>query len=203
MFSLLQKSYRILAPFYNGVVDIPTRAARQRSLSQLGDVHGMKILLCGVGTGLDIPYLPTGASYTGIDFIPQMLKRAKRRVTTQDITLHLGDVMQLPYPDQCFDVVIMHLILTVVPFPQRALDEANRVLTSHGELLIFDKFLKPGQFAPVRRLVSPLTAQFATQTNVVFEELSQPGLTVVSDTPALALGWFRLMLLRKENAFDK
>ncbi len=197
MFTLLQKSYRILAPFYDGVVDFPTRAARQRSLSQLGDVHGMKILLCGVGTGLDIPYLPPGAFYTGIDFLPQMLRRAKRRITTQDITLHLGDVMQLPYPDQYFDVVIMHLILTVAPFPQRALDEANRVLISHGKLLIFDKFLKPAQFAPVRRLVSPLTAQFATNTNVVFEELNHSGLRVVSDTPALALGWFRLILLRK------
>jgi ubiquinone/menaquinone biosynthesis C-methylase UbiE len=195
----LQKSYSLLAPIYDSFVDIPTRAVRQRSLEQLGDVHGKNILLCGIGTGLDIPYLPAGAHYTGIDFAYQMLKRVQKRITTQDISLHLGDVMQLPYPDQHFDIVIMHLILTVTPFPQRALSEANRVRVHNGKLLILDKFLKKGQIAPVRRLFSPLIGKLATRTDVVFEELNHPGLMVQSDTPALAWGWFRHILLQKEN----
>jgi phosphatidylethanolamine/phosphatidyl-N-methylethanolamine N-methyltransferase len=197
----LRHSYSLFAPLYDGMVAVPTRAARQRSLAQLGEeVQGLKILLCGIGTGLDIPYLPTGAHYTGIDLTYRMLKRAKRRITTQDISLHQGDVMQLPYPDQCFDVVIMHLILVVVPFPQQALDEATRVLMPSGKLLIFDKFLKHGQRAPVRRMLSPLIGKIATRTDVVFEELSYPALTVLSDTPALASGWFRQILLRKDSA---
>ncbi|OQY55962.1 MAG: phosphatidylethanolamine N-methyltransferase [Candidatus Parabeggiatoa sp. nov. 2] len=197
----LRHSYSLLAPLYDGMVAAPTRAARQRSLAQLGEeVQGLNILLCGIGTGLDIPYLPTGARYTGIDLTYRMLKRAKRRITTQDVSLHQGDVMQLPYPDQCFDVVIMHLILVVVPFPQQALDEATRVLVPSGKLFIFDKFLKPGQRAPVRRMLSPLIGKIATRTDVVFEELSHPALTVLTDTPALAGGWFRQILLRKDSA---
>ncbi|HEC85296.1 MAG TPA: class I SAM-dependent methyltransferase [Thioploca sp.] len=197
----LRHSYSLLAPLYDGMVAAPTRAARQRSLAQLGEeVQGLNILLCGIGTGLDIPYLPTGARYTGIDLTYRMLKRAKRRITTQDISLHQGDVMQLPYPDQCFDVVIMHFILVVVPFPQQALDEATRVLVPSGKLFIFDKFLKPGQRAPVRRMLSPLIGKIATRTDVVFEELSHPALTVLTDTPALAGGWFRQILLRKDSA---
>ncbi len=197
----LRHSYSLFAPLYDGMVAAPTRAARQRSLAQLGEeVQGLNILLCGIGTGLDIPYLPTGARYTGIDLTYRMLKRAKRRITTQDISLHQGDVMQLPYPDQCFDVVIMHFILVVVPFPQQALDEATRVLVPNGKLLIFDKFLKPGQRAPVRRILSPLISKIATRTDVVFEELSHPALTVLTDTPALAGGWFRQILLRKDSA---
>jgi len=192
--------YTILAPFYDGIVAAPTRAARRRSLAQLGDeVQGLNILLCGIGTGLDIPYLPAGARYIGIDFTYQMLKRAQRRVKNrQDIHLHQGNVMQLPYRSQCFDIVIMHLILAVVPSPQQALDEATRVLVPNGKLLIFDKFLKPGQRAPVRRLLSPLIGKIATRTDVVFEQLACPMLTVLSDTPALAGGWFRHILLRKQ-----
>lgn len=193
--------YSMLAPFYDGIVAAPTRAARRRSLARLGEeVQGLNILLCGIGTGLDIPYLPTGAHYIGIDLTYQMLKRAQRRAKNrQDIHLHQGDVMQLPYCSQSFDIVIMHLILAVVPSPQQALDEATRVLVPNGKLLIFDKFLKPGQRAPVRRLVSPLIGKIATRTDVVFEQLTCPMLTVLSDTPALAGGWFRHILLRKQS----
>ena len=193
----LQKSYSLLAPIYDGAVALPTRAARQQSLALLGEVHGMNILICGIGTGLDIQYLPSGAHYTCIDLTYAMLKRARRRITTQNIILHQGDAMQLPYPDQCFSVVIMHLILTVTPFSQQTLDEATRVLAPNGKILILDKFLKPGQRAPVRRLLSPLIAKIATRTDVVFEDLSHPDFTVLSDTPALAFGWFRHILLQK------
>lgn len=196
---LLQHSYTLFAPLYDTFVEAPFRAARQRSLAQLGNVQDLKILLCGIGTGLDIPYLPTGAHYTGIDLTRAMLKRAQQRITTQSIVLHQGDVMQLPYPDDCFEVVIMHLILAIIPNPQRALDEATRVLEPGGRLLILDKFLKPQQFAPIRRLLSPLFGKIATRTDVVFEELNYPTLTVISNTPALAGGWLRHIFLRKQD----
>jgi phosphatidylethanolamine/phosphatidyl-N-methylethanolamine N-methyltransferase len=196
---LLQHSYTLFAPVYDFFVATPFCAARQRSLAQLGNVQGLKILLCGIGTGLDIPYLPDGARYIGIDLTYAMLKRAQPRIATQDLSLHQGDVMQLPYPDKCFEVVIMHLILAIVPFPQRALDEATRVLVSGGRLLILDKFLKPHQFAPMRRLLSPLLGKIASRTDVVFEELNYPTLTLISDTPALAGGWLRHLLLRKQD----
>lgn len=199
MFHSLQRSYTFFTPLYDTFVEAPFRAARQRSLAQLGNVQDLKILLCGIGTGLDIPYLPNGAHYTGIDLTHAMLKRAQPRITTQDLCLHQGDVMQLPYPDECFEVVIMHLILAIVPTPQRALDEATRVLLPGGRLLILDKFLKPHQFAPIRRLLSPLLGKIATRTDVVFEELNYPTLTVISNTPALASGWLRHILLQKQD----
>lgn len=191
----LQHSYSILAPIYDFVVTAPTNTARQRSLSQLGtDLQGLNILLSGIGSGLDIPYLPLEANYIGIDLTYNMLKRAQRRITTQNISLHQGDVMQLPYSDEYFDVVIMHLILAVVPDSQRALDEAKRVLKAGGKILIYDKFLKPGQRAPIRRLLSPIISKFATNTNLVFEDLNQSNLLLISDT---AGGWFREIVLQK------
>lgn len=191
----LQRSYSILAPIYDFIVSTPTNAARQRSLSQLGtDLQDLNILLSGIGSGLDIPYLPPKANYIGIDLTYNMLKRAQRRITTQNIDLQQGDVMQLPYSDEYFDVVIMHLILAVVPDSQMALDEAKRVLKVGGKILIYDKFLKPGQRAPIRRLLSPIMGKFSTNTNVVFENLNQSNLSLRNDT---AGGWFREIVLQK------
>ncbi|ALG66790.1 class I SAM-dependent methyltransferase [Beggiatoa leptomitoformis] len=195
----LKYSYTLLAPIYDAIVDSPTRATRHQSLTQLNDVTAQTILLCGVGSGLDFPHLPLGANYVGIDLTPAMLKRAHQRLTPRLSTkLHQGDVMQLPYPNACYDQIIMHLILSVVPEPQRALNEAMRVVKAGGKIIILDKFLRAGQHAPIRRLINPLISKIATRTDVVFESLQRPvEVTLLSDKPALLNGWFRYIVLEK------
>lgn len=197
--TVLQRSYTLLSPFYNKMVAAPTRLARQRSLAQLEQPkQAERVLLCGIGSGLDIPYFPTGYNYVGIDITWAMLRQAQSTINNQDnIILHQGDVMQLPYPDHGFQIVIMHFILAVVPQPQQALDEANRVLKPGGKILILDKFLQPKQLAPLRRWLSPWLGKIVTRTDVVFEELSYPNLIVLNNSPALARGWFRQILLYK------
>ncbi|MEO5574490.1 MAG: class I SAM-dependent methyltransferase [Gammaproteobacteria bacterium] len=164
-------------------------------------MRGKKILIDGIGSGLDIPHLAPQAQYIGLDLTRAMLKRARRSAAIEgkDITLHQGDAMRLPYQDAQFDAVIMHLILAIVPHPERALAEAERVLKPGGLIVILDKFLRPGQWAPVRRLISPLLGRIATRTNVVFEDVLRhcPQLKVVHDV-ALSFGWFRRIVVRKD-----
>jgi len=57
-----------------------------------------------------------------------MLARAKSRDTQLNINWVLGDSMSLPFPDQHYDYVLLHLILAVVPQPAFCLSEAARVL---------------------------------------------------------------------------
>ncbi len=198
----LKHSYTLLAPFYDALVSGPLDDVRQRSLARLTSVEGKKILINGIGSGLDIPYLPDGADYTGSDITPAMLKRAQRRADehNRQIKLQCADSQLLPFEDNHFDIIVMHLILAVVPAPEKALQEASRVLKPGGRIYLLDKFIRRGQLAPVRRLISIFLRHIATRTDVIFEDILSlcPALTLISDQPALAGGWFRLLELEKK-----
>ena len=198
----LKHSYGLLAPLYDIAVRGPLATVRRKSLSRLQDIAGKEVLINGIGTGLDLEFLPPGARYIGSDITPSMLKRAeiRARQTGLDIRLECADSQQLPFASESFDIVLMHLILAVVPDPERALQEAGRVLKNNGSIYILDKFLRPGQVAPVRRGLNLVLRHIATRTDVVFEEVlaQSTDLYVVKDDPALAGGWFRLIELIKK-----
>jgi len=202
----LKHSYTFLAPIYDYIVKPAFVELRQKNLSRLNPAENEEILLTGIGTGLDIPWLPLGPRYTGIDLTPAMLARARKQIGERtDIQLETGDAMQLAFNNNHFDTIIMHLILAVVPDPQRALQEAQRVLRPGGRILILDKFIRPGQLALNRRLLSIFLRHIATRTDVVFEPLLTqcPQLTLVRDEPALAKGWFRYIELHKNTEMKK
>jgi ubiquinone/menaquinone biosynthesis C-methylase UbiE len=108
--------------------------------------------------------------------------------------------MNLPFANESFDVVVLHLILAVVEKPEHCLAEAVRVLKPGGRILLFDKFLRRGQHAWVRRSLNIFISQIATRLDVIFEDVLEtaPGLRVISNEPALANGWFRLIEMHKE-----
>ncbi len=203
--TMLRWSYSLIAPLYDLAIARPLRAVRTRSLLSLpADVAG-KVLLSGIGTGLDLPLLPKLHHYTALDFNAAMLSRAKLRgakLLDEGLQVEwvLGDSMALPFPDAQFDHVVLHLILAVVPQPAQCLGEAARVLKSGGTVIIFDKFLRPQQTALLRRTLNPLSRRIATRMDVVFEEVlgAVPQLQVVSNVPLLAGGWFRGIVLQKK-----
>jgi len=203
----LRYAYTAWAPFYDALLGASAiQAARSHSLALLDGWAEKNVLIAGIGTGLDIPILPKGAHYTGIDITPAMLDRARRCAQQSGTRIELltGNAMQLDFADETFDRIILHLILAVVPDPQRALAEAARVLKPGGEILILDKFLRPGQIAPLRRALNILTRNLATRTDVVFEDILAPcdNLKVIHDQPALFRGWFRHIVLRKESVIS-
>jgi phosphatidylethanolamine/phosphatidyl-N-methylethanolamine N-methyltransferase len=196
---LLRLSYSLIAPLYDAIIELPMREARKRSLHALPTDASKHILISGVGTGLDLPLLPALHRYTALDFNPAMLAHARPRGKDMDVDFVLGDSMALPFADAHFDHIVLHLIVAVVPEPQRCLSEAVRVLKPGGTIILFDKFLQPQQRAPLRRFFNVLTRRFATRMDVVFEEVlsAAPELQVLSDEPMLANGWFRRIELQK------
>ncbi len=199
----LKHAYTLLAPIYDAVVSAPTKRIRRESLQRIQAGTGQNILINGIGSGLDIPFLRHGHVYTGTDLTPAMLRKARRQADRYglDIDLRQADSMQLPFEDNTYDIVIMHLILAVVSNPWKALQETNRVLKPGGKLYILDKFIKPGETAFFRRLINPLSRHLATRTDVVFEQLLPccNELKLIDNSPALLGGWFRSIELEKEN----
>ena len=194
----LKHSYTLIAPFYDAAIDRATRAARKHSLSALPAAPG-QVLLAGVGTGLDLPHLPPQHHYVGVDLTEAMLLRARPRAGKADFSGVIGDAQRLPFADASFDHAVLHLILAVVPQPADCLREVARVLRPGGTALVFDKFLRRGQPAVLRRLANPLVRRVATRLDVVFEEVlaHTPALQLEHDQPALAGGWFRMIRLRR------
>lgn len=199
----LKHSYTLLAPIYDAIVSAPTEKIRIESLQKLKHLDHQKILINGIGSGLDIPYLPDGHSYIGTDLTPAMLSLAQKRANLHNINIELkqADSMQLPFDENSFDIVLMHLILAVVPDPLKALKEASRVIKPSGKIFILDKFIRPGQIALFKRLINPIIRHIATRTDVQFEELHQhcPELLLKEDKPVMLDGWFRTIELEKIN----
>jgi len=193
----LRLSYTFLAPFYDLFAGPAFRAARRESLASLPRHGGGTVLINGVGSGLDFPFLPHGHRYVGLDLTQAMLSRSVRRAAGHQFFPVLGNSLALPFRDASFDHAVLHLILAVVPDARRALAETTRVVRPGGSILVFDKFLKPNQRAPLRRLLNPLAERLATRLDVVLDDIVPhvPGLRVLSDEPAGGGGWFRRLRL--------
>ena len=197
---LLRMSYTLLAPLYDLGAVYLFRHVRKLSLQSLPDDVPGEVLLSGVGTGLDLPLLPGVHRYTALDFNAAMLSRARPRRGELQVDWVLGDSMALPFADESFDHVVLHLIVAVVPDSELCLSEAARVLRPGGRIILLDKFLPPKKLALLRRALSLFTSRLVTRTDVVFEHVLRetPQLQVVSDVPLLAGGWFRGIVLQKK-----
>ncbi len=195
----LKASYKLIAPFYDLIIDKPLAKIRVNSLAPLGALSPRKVLINGIGTGLDIPYLAPQHEYYGLDLTRAMLKLSRARAGDQPVCLIEGNSLALPFPNTAFDIVVLHLIVAVVPSPLTCLQETARVLKPGGQVLLIDKFLRRGQRAWVRRLVTPVIARIVTRLDVVLEDILDqiPELKIETDVPVLAKGWFRQIRLTK------
>jgi ubiquinone/menaquinone biosynthesis C-methylase UbiE len=189
----LQDWYTLWAPAYDAVVQMPFAPVRALSLKTLADKPPSRVLVDGIGTGLDVPFMPIHHQYVGIDITAAMLKQAAIRKNGRNLNLLRTNCQRLPFPDASFDHAILHLILAVVPDPVQALKEAARVVKPGGTVLVMDKFLRKGQFVPPFALINPLMSRIVTRLDLVFEDVvaQVPEFRVTSDLPVLLWGWVR------------
>lgn len=199
---VLKRSYSLWAPIYDCIVAAPTDKWRRQSLDLLNRDEHHQVLISGIGSGLDIPYLKPDIHWLGVDFNQAMLNKAKKKISPQkNIKLELinASVEQLPFRDNQFEAVVAHLILAVVEHPQLAFAEQIRVLKPGGILIILDKFLRPGQIAPLRRLINPITKLLITRFDLVFENLmdNYNNLEIKQDKALKPGNWFRHIIVKK------
>ncbi len=167
--------YQRLAAIYDLAARAPFIAQpRTRLFTRVGIQPGQRVLVVGVGTGLDLAHLPAGTEVTGIDLSPAMLARARARGT--DATLLEMNTEHLGFPDDSFDIVLFSYVLSVVGDPTRALAEAARVLAPQGSIWILGKFCEtpPG---PARRAASHIL------TTIGSASLTRSLTATIAETP--------------------
>ena len=197
------KVYDRVGPLYDAVIGPVSRGARERAAEALGIGPDGTLLLVGVGSGLDLAYLPRETRGLGVDLSDGMLHRARARkaeLVMPNFELRMMDAQRLDLPDESFEAVYLPLIITVAPDGPRVLAEAARVAKPGARLVVVDKFWPEGRprFAPVR-LASRVLGGLATHIDRRFSEIhaGAPHLEVVGDEHLALGGFFRLVTLRK------
>lgn len=94
-------------------------------------------LCCGTGDlARIIKKIQPDACVTGIDFSEKMLEIAKDK--NQGIRYLKGDVTNLPYEDNSFDIAVMGFGLRNIQNAEKAVEEVYRILRPGGQFLHLD-----------------------------------------------------------------
>ena len=149
--------YRWLASVYDLTVgSFLFSRTRQREIELMQIQPNQRILLVGIGTGLDIPFIPSYAEVVGIDMSVEMLSQAKIKSLGRNISLYEMNAEKLSFEKGLFDIVVLNLILSVVGDPRQAMQEVFRVLKPTGSIWILGKFVET-KVNPLRKILSYFT----------------------------------------------
>lgn len=143
------------------------RRWKRRLVDWAGAKPGSRVLDLCTGTGdLAFAMARRGAEVIGMDFSAGMLAQTHPRSKTFQKNLKLprfvqGDALNLPFPDQSFDVASISYGLRNLADFRRGLAEMARVTRPGGTLLILDFGLPPnawvrGAYLSYLRLAVPL-----------------------------------------------
>jgi ubiquinone/menaquinone biosynthesis C-methylase UbiE len=140
----IKKSYRNIAPLYNLWSRLTESKTAEKVLEISGIENNLNVLEAAVGTGVVFEKIvrrnPDGNN-VGIDLSPDMLRLARKRLqklSRGNYELKEGDVMNLDFKDNAFDVLISNY--TVDLLPEDSFDKIAsgfyRVLKPNGTLVI-------------------------------------------------------------------
>lgn len=195
--------YDRIGALYDAAVGPVGAKARRRAVAALDLDPEDRLLVVGIGTGLDLPLLPRDVSGVGVDLSDGMLRRARGRrdrLGMEGFELREMDAQALAFPDAAFDAVYLSLIVAVADDGARVLGEATRVAKPGARLVVVDKFWPEGRDRPAAvRAASEALGGLVTRFDRRFSEVhaGAPELRVLSDEPLLLGGFFRLVKLEK------
>jgi SAM-dependent methyltransferase len=163
-----------MRPFYEGTLDA------------LGPLSGLRLIDVGCGAGqAAADAAARGATVSGLDASAPLLEVAKGRTPSGDF--RQGDIEELPYPEDSFDVVTAFNSVQYAVDPASAVAELARICRSGGRVVIGvwgdpARCETEGLFGRLRSLAPPppgTPAPLALSDEGVVEELlTKAGLQV-------------------------
>lgn len=155
----IKSAYRRWAPVYDHTFGLVAAEGRKHAVEIINQSAG-RVLEVGVGTGLSLPAYGRHLEIVGIDLSPEMLEKARERVVEEGLS-HVGglfemDASDLKFPDGSFDTVVAMYVMTVVPDPEKVMQELSRVCRPGGEVIIVNHFsAEEGMRGWVERRMAP------------------------------------------------
>ena len=111
--------------------------------------NGDSVLDLGSGAGNDCfvvrAIVGEKGKVTGLDFTDAMLDKAnanKKKLGYANIEFIKGDIEEMPFPENIFDVVVSNCVLNLVPDKNKAFAEIKRVLKPNGHFCVSDVVIK-------------------------------------------------------------
>ncbi len=201
--SAVRAAYRRWAPVYDFTFGQVAETGRRQAVEIINRRRG-RVLEVGVGTGLSLPYYARHLEVTGIDLSPDMLQKARDRVTRKRLAhiagLHEMDAGDLDFPDDRFDTVVAMYVMTVVPDPERVMSELERVCAPGGEVLLVNHFSQEeGMRGWIERRMAPLANTLGWRPVFSTERVMGCGdLSLAEEVPLRPLRLFTLLRFVKQ-----
>ncbi len=199
----VREAYRRWAPVYDSTFGMIANRGRRNAVEMINQRRGGRVLEVGVGTGLSLPHYAPYMKISGIDLSPEMLEKARERVQKHDLrnveALREMDATHLDFSDNSFDIVVAMYVMTVVPNPERVMQELERVCAPGGEVMIVNHFSQDhGTRGWVERKMAPYADHLGWHPIFPLERvMGSARLALIERKPLWPAGLFTLVRFRK------
>lgn len=207
----VEEAYARWAPIYDVVFGAVFDPGRKVAIAAAEKIGG-RILEFGVGTGMALPNYKRTNRLVGVDISEPMLQKARERVEKEGLShvegLCLMDGAQLGFEDDSFDVVIAQFVITVVPHPEKTLDEMARVLRPGGEIILVNHLgAEEGPRASFERWFGRRARKLGWRPEFQFARLcrwaTDNGTVEMLPARNVGLGMYTLVRFRKLSAAEQ
>lgn len=205
--SAIEQAYRRYALFYDFVFGAVFQPGRKAIIECMDCRPGERILEVGVGTGLSLPLYPKEVSITGIDISHDMLAQAQAK-TERDgldnvVELSVMDAENMDFADSCFDKVVAMYVASVVPDPERLVNEMRRVCKPNGLIIFVNHFRSRNPVVGAcESLLAPLSKQLGFRPDFSLDRfIDETGLNVLDIHPVNIFHFCTMVEARNNKQF--
>jgi demethylmenaquinone methyltransferase/2-methoxy-6-polyprenyl-1,4-benzoquinol methylase len=139
-YSLTERVFKILAPFYDCLV-LPAGAWRRKVVTLVRAPQGARVLDVATGTGRQaFAFAREGHDVVGLDISEAMISVARKKNRLSNLKFESGDATRLRFDNGSFDVTTISFALhdMLRTIQQRVLGEMVRVTKDQGSLILVD-----------------------------------------------------------------